>query len=75
MENCNLFFNLPIELQDKIIKMNPHPLTNIFENGFKEEINDKSYYEMNKLWKRVYDNRCGRKYYSKMAALLYYEDF
>ncbi len=29
MENHNLFFDLPIELQDKIIKMNPHPIADL----------------------------------------------
>ena len=34
MENNNLFFNLPIDLQDTIIRMNPHPLTDIFNRGY-----------------------------------------
>ena len=27
----NLFFNLPIELQDTIIKMNPHPIAELIK--------------------------------------------
>ena len=63
----NLFLNLPLELQIKIMKMNPHPATECFKESLKEEIQyynmmvrngDGSYYK-DKLWMRVMENDKG----------------
>ena len=63
----NLFLNLPLELQIKIIQMNPHPATECFKKALKEEIQyynmmqrngDGSYYK-GKLWKIVMENDKG----------------
>ena len=63
----NLFFNLPLEMQMKIIQMNPHPAMECFKKALKEEIEyynmmvrngDRSYYKDN-LWMRVMENDRG----------------
>jgi len=53
----NLFFDLPEELQLKIMKMNPHPAVEAFKDKLKYE---EHYIYRNKLWKRNMDNKKGR---------------
>ena len=59
MENNNLFFNLPIDLQDKIIKMNPHPLVSIFNEGYHQNfiLELRQLIDINFLWYRVGRNK------------------
>ena len=52
----NLFFDLPEELQIKIMKMNPHPAVEAFKDKLKYE---EHYIYRNKLWKRIMDNKKG----------------
>ena len=64
----NLFFDLPENLQDKIIRMNPHPLTDLFDDfyfKYRSEVNKRNTSitkKQRKLWSRVYYNE--RDYYS-----------
>ena len=53
----NLFFNLPEDLQFKIITSNPHPIRKIFKDAY-NKFQTKSYTEIkeDKLWHRVYRN-------------------
>ena len=47
----SLFFDLPNELQIKIICMNPHPLKQLLEQNLNEEM------ELTKhTWKKVFNN-------------------
>ena len=48
----NLFYNLPENLQDKIIRMNPHPLKEIFEKEMSYEVDCLNYKGgcSNNLW-------------------------
>ena len=53
----NLFYDLPENLQDKIIRMNPHPLTDIFSNGYcKFKHKSCPTRIIIKLWNRVHIN-------------------
>ena len=47
----NLFFDLPSELQIKIICINPHPLKQLLEHTINQEM------ELNSdTWKKVFNN-------------------
>ena len=65
MENNNLFFNLPIEIQMKIVKMNPHPLVEIFKHGFVDEIKHYNTYNRDSKQWEWYDNHKHSKMWSK----------
>ena len=54
-----LFYDLPENLQDKIIRMNPHPLVGIFETGYYENFILKLRHlrDVNILWYRVERNK------------------
>ena len=63
--NNNLFYSLPMEIQDKIIQMNPHPLKEIFKTGFIDEIKHyKKYRREEKEWE-WYENHNNAKLWSK----------
>ena len=68
--NNNLFYNLPEHLQDKIIKMNPHPFVNIFENWYRNiRLKKLKKQRRNKLYKLVDENL--RDYYTMTLSRLY----
>ena len=81
----NLFYDLPEYLQDKIIRMNPHPLTDLFDDFYLKyttQVNKRNTpitKKQRKLWSRVYYNS-ELDYYSmtpyKLFNILldYYED-
>jgi len=64
----NLFFDLPEELQIKIMRMNPHPAVEAFKDKLKYEeqymielyLKWALWMYRNKLWKRIMDNKKGR---------------
>ena len=61
----NLFYSLPIELQVKIIKMNPHPLHKIFMNIFGKEIICLNEHIRDKKEKYWFNNHKHAKLWSK----------
>ena len=62
MDIKELFENLPEHLQDKIIRMNPHPITDLFDEfylKYRTQVNKRNSpitKKQRKLWSRVYYN-------------------
>ena len=58
----NLFFDLPEHLQDKIIRMNPHPVVKLFDDFYAKyrltvnKRNTTINKKQRKLWSRIYYN-------------------
>ena len=72
----NLFFDLPENLQDKIIRMNPHPVVKLFDDfylNYRLQVNKRNTAitkKQRKLWSRVYYNS-EANYYSMTPYILY----
>ena len=57
----NLLYSLPEDLQEKIVKMNPHPLHKIFNDEIKNHYNLRYEYNTSKLWYKLF--LCHSEYY------------
>ena len=72
----NLFYDLPEDLQLKIIKFNPHPVVKLFDDfysKFNNEVNKRITTitrKQRKLWSRIYYNY-ELNYYSMTPYRLY----
>ena len=65
----NLFYDLPQDIQDKIMRMNPHPLVdmlNKFQKDVEYDLDDCCFAffigedcGVKQLYRRVFDNICG----------------